>query len=169
MSVAALIVRVASAVVVAQPGYTDAFYYSIVASRLAHGEGLTADFIWNFLEAPNFAPLPIPSHQFWVPLATTRRFLRDNRELVTKICAIYRESIQLFKTQPKETIAEISRRLPALADKPQVTENCYKLFAELLEPSLKPSLNSISSILKEVALQDPRAKNLDPSSIVEVL
>lgn len=71
VSVAALIVRVASAVVVAQPGYTDAFYYSIVASRLAHGEGLTADFIWNFLEAPNFAPLPIPSHQFWVPLATT--------------------------------------------------------------------------------------------------
>ena len=105
----------------------------------------------------------------WVPLATTRRFLRDNRELVTKICAIYRESIQLFKTQPKETLAEISRRLPALADKPQVTENCYKIFAELLEPSLKPSLNSISSILKEVALQDPRAKNLDPSSIVEVL
>jgi len=105
----------------------------------------------------------------WVPLATTRRFLRDNRELVTKICAIYRESIALFKTQQKETIAEISRRLPALADKPQVTENCYKIFAELLEPSLKPSLNSISSILKEVALQDPRAKNLDPSSIVEVL
>ncbi len=105
----------------------------------------------------------------WVPLATTRRFLRSNRELVTKICAIYRESIQLFKSQPKETIAEISRRLPALADKPQVAENCYKLFAELLEPSLKPSLNSISSILEEVALQDPRAKDLDPSSIVENL
>jgi hypothetical protein len=71
VSVAALIVRVASAVIVAQPGYTDAFYYSIVASRLAHGEGLTADFIWNFLEAPSFAPLPVPSHQFWMPLATT--------------------------------------------------------------------------------------------------
>jgi ABC-type nitrate/sulfonate/bicarbonate transport system substrate-binding protein len=105
----------------------------------------------------------------WVPLATTRRFLRDNRELVTKICAIYRESIQLFKSQPKETTAEITRRLPALANQPQVIENCYKLFAELLEPSLKPSLNSISSILKEVTLQDPRAKELEPSSIVEVL
>jgi NitT/TauT family transport system substrate-binding protein len=105
----------------------------------------------------------------WVPLATTRRFLRDNRELVTKICAIYRESIQLFKSQPKETTAEITRRLPALANKPQAIENCYKLFAELLEPSLKPSLNSISSILKEVTLQDPRAKELEPSSIVEVL
>ncbi len=63
--------RVASAFVVAQPGYTDAYYYSIVASRLAHGEGLTADFIWNFLEAPGFAPLPIASHVFWVPLAST--------------------------------------------------------------------------------------------------
>ena len=70
VSVAALIVRVASAVIVAQPGYTDAYYYSAVASRLAHGDGLSADFIWNFLEAPNFAPLPVASHRFWVPLAT---------------------------------------------------------------------------------------------------
>jgi ABC-type nitrate/sulfonate/bicarbonate transport system substrate-binding protein len=105
----------------------------------------------------------------WVPLATTRRFLRDNRELVTKICAIYRESIQLFKTQPKETIAEINRRLPALADKPQVIEKCYKAFAELLDPSLTPSLNSIRFILKEVAVQDSRAKELDPASIVDNL
>jgi hypothetical protein len=63
-------VRIASAVVVAQPGYTDAYYYSVVAGRLAHGQGLTADFIWNFLEAPGFALLPIASHRFWVPLAT---------------------------------------------------------------------------------------------------
>ena len=55
----------------AQPGYTDAYYYSVVASRLAHGEGLTADFIWNFLEAPDFQALPIASHRFWVPLVTT--------------------------------------------------------------------------------------------------
>jgi hypothetical protein len=71
VSVAALVARVASAIIVAQPGYTDAYYYSAVASRLAHGEGLTADFIWNFLEAPDFAALPVASHRFWVPLATT--------------------------------------------------------------------------------------------------
>ncbi len=71
MSAAALIVRVASAIVVAQPGYTDAYYYTVVASRLAHGDGLSADFIWNFLEAPSFAELPVASHRFWVPLAST--------------------------------------------------------------------------------------------------
>ena len=105
----------------------------------------------------------------WVPLATTRRFLREHREQVAKICAIYRESIQLFKTQPKETIAEITRRLPALGDKPQVIEKCYRVFADLLEPSLTPSSASISAILKEVALQDPRAKEIDPISFIEQL
>lgn len=105
----------------------------------------------------------------WVPLATTRRFLRDNREAVKKIAQIYKESIHLFKTQPQETIKEISRWLPALANKPQVIEKCYRLFAELFEPSLRPSLKSIRSILKEVTLQDRRAKDLDPASIVENL
>jgi ABC-type nitrate/sulfonate/bicarbonate transport system substrate-binding protein len=103
----------------------------------------------------------------WVPLATTRRFLRDNRELVAKVCAIYRESIQIFKNQRNETIAEIARRLPSLAAKPKAMEKCYRIFAELLEPSLMPSLPSIQAILHEVALQDSRAKNLSAESLVE--
>jgi ABC-type nitrate/sulfonate/bicarbonate transport system substrate-binding protein len=105
----------------------------------------------------------------WVPLATTRRFLRDNREPIKKICSIYAESIRLFKSQPQETLKGISRWLPALVNQPQVIEKCYKLFAELFEPSLTPSLSSLKSILKEVALQDPRANDLDPASIVENL
>lgn len=105
----------------------------------------------------------------WVPLATTRRFLRDKCDVVRRVCAIYRESIRLFKNQPKETIAEITRRLPALADKPQVIEKCYRVFADLLEPSLTPSSASITAILKEVARQDPRANEIDPTSIVETV
>jgi ABC-type nitrate/sulfonate/bicarbonate transport system substrate-binding protein len=105
----------------------------------------------------------------WVPLATTRRFLRDHREQVAKICTIYRESIRLFKTQPKETIAEITRRLPALSDKPLVIEKCYKLFADLLEPSLTASFASIAAILQEVALQDPRAGTIAPASFIETV
>jgi len=65
---ALLVFRLASAAVVFQPGYTDAYYYANVAKRLAAGQGLTADFIWNFLEATG--PLPVPSHRFWMPLAT---------------------------------------------------------------------------------------------------
>ena len=77
---ALLLFRIASAVfVVFQPGYTDAYYYADVAKRLAAGQGLTADFVWNFLEASpgscvgcgaGFADVVVPSHQFWMPLAT---------------------------------------------------------------------------------------------------
>jgi len=66
---ALLLFRLSSAAfVVVQPGYTDAYYYADVAKRLAAGQGLTADFVWSFVEAGG--PLPVPSHRFWMPLAT---------------------------------------------------------------------------------------------------
>ncbi len=103
----------------------------------------------------------------WVPLATTRKFLSANRELVGKIASVYVESIRVFKNEPEETLKELRRRLPALSGKPQVLEKCYKLFADSFEPTLTPSLNSIRSILDEVALQDPRARAVDPASLIE--
>jgi hypothetical protein len=89
--------------------------------------------------------------------------------LVTKIVSIYMESVHLFKSQPQHTRAEIGRWLPALAGKPLVLERCYTLFAERFEPTLTPSLASISSVLKEVALQDPKAADIEASSLVERL
>ncbi len=103
----------------------------------------------------------------WVPLATTRRFLRENLDLVARIASIYKESIRVFQSDPDATLKEIRRWLPGLADKPQVLEKCYNLFAESFEPALTPSLVSIQSILDEVALQDPRARAVHPESLVE--
>jgi len=105
----------------------------------------------------------------WVPLATTRQFLRGHREAARKIASIYAESARLFKSRPRETIKEISRWLPALGDHPQVVEKCYRLFAAEFEPSLTPSTGSIRSILGEVALQDHRASDLKPADLVENL
>jgi len=68
-----LVFRIASAVVVSQPGYTDAYYYVDVASRLARGLGLTADFGWNPIELG--PAMPYVSHQFWMPMATALQAL----------------------------------------------------------------------------------------------
>jgi ABC-type nitrate/sulfonate/bicarbonate transport system substrate-binding protein len=106
-------------------------------------------------------------HCHWVPLATTRRFLEANRDLVRKIAAVYIESIRVFKSRPAATIKEIKNALPALAGKPQVLQKCYQLFADSFDPALAPSLSAIQSILDEVALQDPRARNIRPESLVE--
>ncbi len=67
---ALLALRAASMLVVSQPGYTDAYYYTLVAERVALGQGLTADFVWNFMEAPGSGDVPVASHRFWMPLAT---------------------------------------------------------------------------------------------------
>jgi ABC-type nitrate/sulfonate/bicarbonate transport system substrate-binding protein len=102
----------------------------------------------------------------WVPLATTRRFLRANRELVEKIASIYIGSIRVFQSDPDATLKEIRRRLPALANQPRVLEKCYRLFAAQFEPALTPSLSSIQSILAEAALQEPRAGEVEPASLI---
>jgi NitT/TauT family transport system substrate-binding protein len=103
----------------------------------------------------------------WVPLATTRRFLAGNRDLVRKIALVYRDSIRLFKSEPQTALKEIGSRLPALRDRPRALDKCYRVFAELFEPTLMPAAGSLEEILREVALQDPRANNLTASSLVE--
>jgi ABC-type nitrate/sulfonate/bicarbonate transport system substrate-binding protein len=105
----------------------------------------------------------------WVPLATTREFLASHRDLVKKVASVYVESIRLFKSQPRAALKEIAGRLPALSVKPRVLEKCYGIFAERFEPTLTPSLSSIGSILSEVALQDPRAREIEATSLIEKL
>jgi ABC-type nitrate/sulfonate/bicarbonate transport system substrate-binding protein len=105
----------------------------------------------------------------WVPLATTRKFFSANGELVKKVAKVYRESIQIFQGQPEQTVNEIRRWLPALASKPQALQKSYELFARSFEPTLTPSLSSITSILQEVELQDARANRIKAESIVAIL
>jgi ABC-type nitrate/sulfonate/bicarbonate transport system substrate-binding protein len=103
----------------------------------------------------------------WVPLATTRRFLAANRELVVKVASIYRDSIRLFKSEPQMALEAIGRQLPALVGKPQVLEKCYRVFAELFEPTLTLPSSALDAVLNEIALQDPKAKDLDRAALVE--
>ncbi len=69
-TLAVALFRVAVAPFLTHPGFTDAYYYFIAARNLAAGNGLVTDVIFAFSEAPGFPPLPIPSHRFWMPLAT---------------------------------------------------------------------------------------------------
>lgn len=68
LAAVALIVRLAAAVLIGQPGYTDAFYYYDVAANLAAGRGFVEDFIWNYLRP--VAGLPQPSNGYWPPLVS---------------------------------------------------------------------------------------------------
>ena len=102
----------------------------------------------------------------WVPLATTRRFLAGNRELVGKVAAIYRDSVQLFRNDAPLARGAIGRQLPALRSKPEVLDKCYRVFAGLFEPTLMVAPAALTAVLAEVALQDARAGRLLPEDLV---
>jgi hypothetical protein len=102
----------------------------------------------------------------WVPLATTRRYFDANRELVGKVATIYRDSIQLFKSDAPLALDAIGRQLPVLRSNPEVLDKCYQVFANLFEPSLIPAPGSLASVLAEVALQDSRASRIRPQSLM---
>jgi hypothetical protein len=62
----ALLLRAAVAAFQQQPGYTDAYYYTVGGQRLASGYGFTEPYVWNYLDDP--MSLPHPSHLYWMPL-----------------------------------------------------------------------------------------------------
>jgi hypothetical protein len=64
----ALVVGAAMAAILRHPGYTDAYYYFNAGQRLVQGKGLTDAAIWTYMGAP--AGMPIPSHLYWMPLAS---------------------------------------------------------------------------------------------------
>jgi len=102
----------------------------------------------------------------WVPLATTRRYLDENRELVGKVARIYRDSVQLFNSNAQLALDAIGRQLPALRAKPEVLGKCYRVFAQLFEPNLIAAPSSLAAVLAEVALQDSRAGRLLPANLI---
>lgn len=62
----ALVWAVMLMLLLAQPGYTDAYYYYNAAKRLINGQGLTDPYLWTYFNAPE--RLPGPSHTYWMPL-----------------------------------------------------------------------------------------------------
>lgn len=68
-----LLVRAAAGAAFVGPAYPDSYYYFHVAQQLAAGNGLTVDYVWNFVDVGGVLPLdpslPIPSNAHWMPLA----------------------------------------------------------------------------------------------------
>jgi hypothetical protein len=64
----AVLVRVLLALPQRQPHYFDAYYYYDVAENLQAGRGFVVDFIWNYLNQPQF--VSHPSNLYWMPLSS---------------------------------------------------------------------------------------------------
>ncbi len=70
----ALAARIAAALLIDYPPYTDPAYYGLVAERLAGGHGFSVPVLWSFLEVGGRLPtnpiLPVASNGHWMPLTS---------------------------------------------------------------------------------------------------
>lgn len=64
---ASLAIRLLTAWLLRQPGYTDAYYYAVGARQLLQRQGFDEPFIWNYLDPPD--RIPHAGYQYWMPLA----------------------------------------------------------------------------------------------------
>ena len=68
----ALVVRVIAGIFAGGPAYPDAYYYATVGERLASGNGLTVDYLWNLDDLTSHSgglgDLPIHANGLWMPL-----------------------------------------------------------------------------------------------------
>lgn len=51
-----------------EPAYMDAYYYTSNGQRLADGHGWTERVVWQYLDDPQ--GVPTPSHTYWMPLSS---------------------------------------------------------------------------------------------------
>ncbi|MEP7358549.1 MAG: hypothetical protein ABI847_14975, partial [Anaerolineales bacterium] len=71
--VIALAANLAAARFVTLPGYVDAYYYFDGAQRLAHGQGLTEPYLWNYLAPTSLLTSQAwrwPGFLYWMPLTS---------------------------------------------------------------------------------------------------
>ena len=61
-------VNLLAAYFITQPNYMDAYYYFDGAVRLAHGQGFSEPYLWNYLDPA--LRLPHPSYLYWMPLTS---------------------------------------------------------------------------------------------------
>jgi ABC-type nitrate/sulfonate/bicarbonate transport system substrate-binding protein len=112
------------------------------------------------------AYVSLPSQSTGV--ATTRRFIRENPDLVRKYVRAQVEAVHRIKTD-KETALRVLVKYLGAQDK-QILERTYEDIAsdEKLPPRQYPTLEGLKAIIDPLAETDVKAKSVKPEDFVDM-
>jgi NitT/TauT family transport system substrate-binding protein len=101
-------------------------------------------------------------------VATTRRFIRENPEIVRRYVKSQIEAVHRMKTD-RETGIKVLAKYHGSQDK-EILERTYDLHRsdEKLPPKQYPTLEGIKNILEPLAQTDPKAKLAKPEDFVDM-
>jgi hypothetical protein len=100
--------------------------------------------------------------------ATTRRYIRENPDVVRRYVKSHVEAVHRMWTDKEATIRALGKHMPGVER--EILEKSYQnVMTESLYPKKQyPSLEGLQTVLDELAGRDPRAKTAKPEQFVDV-
>jgi NitT/TauT family transport system substrate-binding protein len=101
-------------------------------------------------------------------IATTRNYVKSNRDRVTRFLKGYLEGLAFVKQNKKESIDIVRKKLQLGAEQTRNLERSIELLnAKYYEAVPYPSLRGVETVLGFVEKDNPKAKGADPKSFVD--
>jgi ABC-type nitrate/sulfonate/bicarbonate transport system substrate-binding protein len=101
-------------------------------------------------------------------IATTRSYIKSNRDRVLRFLRGYLEGIAYFKQNKRESLEAVKKKLRIGAEQERNLERSFELLSAKYYESLPyPSLRGVETVLGFVEKDNPKAKGADPKSFVD--
>jgi NitT/TauT family transport system substrate-binding protein len=101
-------------------------------------------------------------------IGTTRSYIKNNRDKVSRYLKGYLEGIAFVKQHKKESVEIVKKKLRIGAEQEHNLERSIDLLsAKYYEPLPYPSMRGVQTVLGFVEKDNPTAKSADPKSFVD--
>ena len=117
----------------------------------------------GFKELLNMATLGVPYPQ--TTIATTGRFLKQNRDTVVRFTRAYVEGMHRF-INDREFSLRVIAKYTKLSARPTL-EATYDDYVPYVKKIPKPTPESIKTVLEQLAVSDPKARSAKPESFFD--
>jgi len=101
-------------------------------------------------------------------IASTRSYIKANRDKVIRYLKGYLEGIAYFKRNRKESLDVVKKKLRLNADQERNLERSFDLLStKYYETMPYPSLRGVETVLSFIEKDNPKAKTADPKSFID--
>ena len=106
--------------------------------------------------------LPFPT----ISVASTRKFVADNPDVIFNVLRATSEAIYLYKTKPELTLPVIAKYMRVPKDDPALSES-QQSYGRYMNLNLEPSLEGVKFILDFLAEQRPELATKKPADVID--
>lgn len=102
----------------------------------------------------------------FVGIVTKKTFIKEQPDVVQRFVRAYTESIALYKNN-RELAKKVTSKYTGIND-PEILNSTVDFYAPKLASVPYPTIGGIRFVLDQVATRDPRAKNFNPETFMDL-